>query len=29
MSWMLLIVTALLTAALFAGARRFLNYEGS
>jgi multiple sugar transport system permease protein len=28
MSWLLLLVTALLTAALFAGARRFINYEG-
>ncbi len=29
MSWLLLLVTALLTAALFRGARRFLYYEGA
>ena len=29
MSWLLLLVTALLTAALFRGSRRFLNYEGA
>ena len=29
MSWLLLLVTAVLTAALFRGSRRFLNYEGA
>jgi len=29
MSWILLLVTALLTAALFRGARRFIYYEGA